>query len=176
MPARQGNAHLQIVPYQAFQTADDWLILAIGNDGQWQRFCQAAERPELAADARFATNRQRVMQRTVLVPMLEALLRTRTYADWHARLDAGDVPQAPVLDYPQLFALDQVAARGMKMSVRDPAGNPVDLAGSPFHIDGAAAPTPSIPPRLGEHTQAVLHDWLGMNEEAIANLRRRKVV
>src|SRR5437870_7531325 len=74
VPPRQGNAHLQIVPYQAFPTADDWLVLAVGNDGQWQRFCQAAERPELAADPRFLTNTQRVQQRAVLVPLLEELL------------------------------------------------------------------------------------------------------
>src|SRR5947207_875249 len=77
MPARQGNAHLQMVAYQAFQTADDWLILAIGNDGQWQRFCAAAERPDLARDPRFTTNTQRVTERAVLVPLIEAVMQTR---------------------------------------------------------------------------------------------------
>src|SRR5581483_6737942 len=78
VPPRQGNAHLQIVPYQLFATADSWLVLAVGNDGQWQHFCRAAGRDDLAADARFQTNPKRVEQRDVLVPLLEPLLRTRT--------------------------------------------------------------------------------------------------
>src|SRR5207244_11552724 len=86
VPPRQGNAHLQIVPYQAFATADDWLILAIGNDGQWQRFCTAAERADLATDGRFTTNTQRVQARAMLVPMIEALMKTRTCAEWQQRL------------------------------------------------------------------------------------------
>jgi crotonobetainyl-CoA:carnitine CoA-transferase CaiB-like acyl-CoA transferase len=190
MPARQGNAHLQIVPYQAFATASsplpaagegsgvrgDWLILAVGNDGQWQRFCQAAGRPDLAADVRFATNAQRVTERSVLVPMIETLMRTRSYAEWHARLEEAEVPHAPVLDYPQLFALEQVAERGMKVTVRDPAGKPVDLAGSPFHIDGAALPGAAMPPKLGEHTDAILREVLGLDAERIRALRRDKVI
>ncbi|MSQ94241.1 MAG: CoA transferase [Gemmataceae bacterium] len=176
MPARQGNSHLQIVPYQAFATADEWLILAVGNDGQWQRFCKAAERPDLAGDARFTTNAQRVTERGVLVPMIETMMRTRSYADWHARLEEAEVPHAPVLDYPQLFALDQIAERGMKVTVRDPAGKPVDLVGSPFHIDGTALPDAAMPPRLGEHTDAVLREVLGLDAERIRALRESKVI
>jgi crotonobetainyl-CoA:carnitine CoA-transferase CaiB-like acyl-CoA transferase len=176
MPARQGNAHLQIVPYQAFQTADDWLILAVGNDGQWQRFCQAADRSDLAADARFTTNAQRVMGRDVLVPMIEALLRMRTSADWQNRLVAAEVPHAPVLDYAQLFALEQVSARGMKTTVRDLAGNPVKLAGSPFHVQGAELAQSSMPPTLGEHTEEVLRELLGVDAERMAQLRKMGIV
>ncbi len=176
MPARQGNAHLQIVPYQAFQTADDWLLLAVGNDGQWQRFCAAAERLDLAHDLRFTANAQRVTDRAVLVPMIEALMRTRTSADWQARLIAAEVPHAPVLDYRQLFALEQASARGMKATVRDPAGKPIELAGSPFHLHGAELPTSTMPPRLGEHTDEILREVLGLDAERIAQLRERKIV
>lgn len=176
MPARQGNAHLQIVPYQAFATADDWLVLAVGNDGQWQRFCQAAERPDWAGDSRFTTNTQRVVARATLVPMIEQIMKTRTCADWQARLVAAEVPHAPVLDYAQLFALEQSAVRGMKCTVRDPQGNLVDLAASPFHIDGAMLPAPTTPPRLGEHTDEILRNLLGMDAEKLARLRREKVV
>src|SRR5262249_56825194 len=95
VPPRQGNAHLQIVPYQAFATADDWLVLAVGNDGQWQRFCQAAERPDLAADPRFATNTLRVQNRNLLVPVLEEVLRARPGADWQERLPAAEGAPAP---------------------------------------------------------------------------------
>ncbi len=190
MPARQGNAHLQIVPYQAFATAPsplpsagerpgvrgDWLILAVGNDGQWQRFCKAAERPDLAADDRFTTNSHRVTARNTLVPLLEALMRTRTYADWHARLELAEVPHAPVLNYPQLFSVEQIAERGMKVTVRDPGGQPVDLTGAPFHLDGISLPGVTMPPRLGEHTDAVLRDILGLDAERIRTLREAKVI
>ena len=176
MPARQGNAHLQIVPYQAFRTADDWLILAVGNDAQWQRFCQAAQRPDLAGDSRFTTNTQRVTERAVLVPMIEAIMKARPCADWQARLLAAEVPHAPVLDYPQLFALEQIAARHMKVSVRDNHGKEIDLAGSPFQIEGATLPPPSMPPRLGEHTDEILRDVLGMDARRIEHLRQTKVI
>ena len=176
MPRRQGNAHLQIVPYQAFPTADDWLILAVGNDAQWQRFCKAAERPDLGSDARFWTNAQRVLARDVLVPIIEAVMKSRPSADWQTRLLDADVPHAPVLDYPQLFALEQVAARGLKVTVRDPAGKPVDLAATPFHIEGAQLPGAAMPPRLGEHTDAVLRDLLGIDARALDELRRKQVI
>jgi crotonobetainyl-CoA:carnitine CoA-transferase CaiB-like acyl-CoA transferase len=176
MPARQGNAHLQIVPYQAFATADDWLILAVGNDGQWQRFCSAAERPDLAADARFLTNTQRVQQRALLVPMIEAVMKTRSCADWQERLLDAEVPHAPVLNYPQLFAEPQMVERGMKVTVRDKDGREVDLAGSPFNIDGAGLGLPTMPPRLGEHTESVLRDLLGIDAARVAALKQRGVI
>ena len=176
MPARQGNAHLQIVPYQAFATADEWLILAVGNDGQWQRFCRAAERPDLAGDSHFLTNSQRVEQRAVLVPMIETMMKTRTCAEWQKRLLAAEVPHAPVLNYPQLFALEQVAARGMKVTVRDVAGKPVDLAGAPFHLQGTTSPPPQMPPRLGQHTEQILREMLGLDAERLHQLRQKKVI
>src|SRR5438552_1189900 len=104
VPKRQGNAHLQIVPYQAFQTSDSWLILAVGNDAQWQRFCRAAERDDLAHDARFAGNADRVRQRLVLVPIVEELMRKESTQAWQKTLHAAEVPHAPVLNYAQLFA------------------------------------------------------------------------
>ncbi len=176
VPSRQGNAHLQIVPYQAFATADDWLILAVGNDGQWQRFCQAADRLDLAKDPRFASNQQRVENRRALVPQLEALFKTRSSADWQQELQKVEVPHAPVWNYAQLFAQPQAAARGLRLSVRDPAGQPVDLVGSPFHIDGAALPAPSRPPHLGEHTEQILSQVLGLDASRLAELRRRGVI
>jgi crotonobetainyl-CoA:carnitine CoA-transferase CaiB-like acyl-CoA transferase len=176
VPPRQGNAHLQIVPYQAFATADDWLVLAVGNDGQWQRFCRAAERPDLAADPRFTTNAQRVEGRLVLVPLVEELMRTRTSRDWQERLRAVDVPHAPVWDYAELFAQPQAAARGLRVTVRDPEGRTVDLVGTPFHIAGATLPEPSVPPALGQDTDAVLRELLGLSGERLAELRRAGVI
>lgn len=175
-PPRQGNAHLQIVPYQAFATQDDWLILAIGNDGQWQRFCQAVERPDWSADPRFTTNTLRVEHRRELTPRLEELFRTRSAAAWRELLERAEIPNAPVWDYAQLFASDQAQARGLCVSVRDPAGRPADLIRSPVHLTGATMPAPTLPPRLGQDTAAVLTQLLGMNEETLARLRREGAI
>jgi crotonobetainyl-CoA:carnitine CoA-transferase CaiB-like acyl-CoA transferase len=176
VPPRQGNAHLQIVPYQAFASADDWLVLAVGNDGQWQRFCRAAGRADLAGDPRFTTNTQRVESRGVLVPLVEAEMKTRSRAEWERLLTQAEVPHAPVLDYRQLFALDQGAARGLRVTVRDPAGRPVELVGSPFHVAGAELPPPAMPPRLGQDTAEVLTGLLGLDAASLDDLRRQGVI
>ena len=176
VPARQGNAHLQIVPYQSFATADEWLILAVGNDGQWQRFCRAANRLDLGGDERFVSNTLRVQHRHILVPLLDALFRTRRLAEWQKLLEEAEVPHAPVLNYAQLFAEPQAAARGLKLTVRDPEGKPVDLIGSPFHIAGTTLPEAMMPPRQGEHTSEVLSELLGMSAERIEQLRRQGIV
>jgi crotonobetainyl-CoA:carnitine CoA-transferase CaiB-like acyl-CoA transferase len=175
-PQRQGNAHLQIVPYQLFATADGWLVLAVGNDGQWKHFCAAAEEPELGADPKFATNYQRVMQRDDLVPRVEAIMKRWTTAEWLTRLRAANVPHAEVWDYARLFAQDQTAARGMRITVRDPAGNPVDLIGSPFHIAGATMPGATMPPSPGQHTETLLTELLGLDMARLAELRAKGVI
>ncbi len=179
VPARQGNAHLQIVPYQLFQTADGFLVLAVGNDGQWQRFCKAAGANDLAAEPRFAANPDRVRHREELVSRVEVLLRSRRTAQWEELLRAAEVPHAPVWTYAELFAQPQTAARGLRLTVHDPQGRPVDLVGPPFHIRGAAeqvlAPA-TMPPAVGEHTEAVLRDVLGLDVGRIEELRRQGVV
>jgi crotonobetainyl-CoA:carnitine CoA-transferase CaiB-like acyl-CoA transferase len=181
VPVRQGNAHLQIVPYQLFATADGWIVLAVGNDGQWQRFCRAAA-PELADDSRFTTNPQRVRERDVLLPLVEDVMRRRTTAMWQDVLTVAEVPHAPVWNYAELFSHPQIAARGMRISARDPQGRPVDLLGSPFHVRGAGAGegevhTPAaVPPELGQHTEEVLREWLGLDAEGVAELRRQGIV
>jgi crotonobetainyl-CoA:carnitine CoA-transferase CaiB-like acyl-CoA transferase len=176
VPPRQGNGHFQIVPYQVFPTADGWLALAVGNDGQYQRFCQAVGRPDLAADPRFTTNSLRVQHRDILVPVVEALMKTRTTRKWEECLLAAEVPHAPVWNYAELFADPQAAARGLRVSVRDPAGKPVDLVGTPFHIIGTALPAPTMPPALGQDTGAVLKELLGLSETDLEKLRSRKVI
>jgi crotonobetainyl-CoA:carnitine CoA-transferase CaiB-like acyl-CoA transferase len=176
VPARQGNAHLQIVPYQLFATADSWLVLAVGNDGQWHHFCKAANRTDLAADERFATNIQRVQHRDILVPMVGAILADKTTAEWERALQTAGVPHAPVWDYARVFAEPQAEARNLRVTVRDPQGRAVDLLGSPFHIAGADLPAPALPPDLGQHTESILRDLLGKKEDQIADLRRRGIV
>jgi crotonobetainyl-CoA:carnitine CoA-transferase CaiB-like acyl-CoA transferase len=176
VPPRQGNAHLQIVPYQLFATADTWLVLAVGNDGQWQRFCQVAGRPDLGADPRFATNPLRVENRDVLVPEVEALLRTRTTRQWQDLLRSAEIPHAPVWDYADLFDQPQAAARGLRVTVHDAEGRPVDLVGTPFHIAGTTLPAPQMPPRQGQDTDAVLRDVLGLEAARLEELRRKGVI
>ena len=176
VPPRQGNAHLQIVPYQLFATADGWLVLAVGNDGQWQRFCRAAERADLAADERFTTNTQRVQNREVLVPLLEPMLKGRTTREWEERLTAAEVPHAPVWDYATLFAQSHAKERGLRVTVRDPQGRPVDLVGTPFHIGGTTLPVPTMPPTLGQHTEEVLREVLGLDAARVDELHQRGVV
>lgn len=175
VPPRQGNAHLQIVPYQLFATADSWLVLAVGNDGQWQSFCWAAGCDNLAGDERFVTNADRVRNRDVLVPLIESIMLARTTGEWEAALRQAGVPHAPVQDYAALFADPQAESRGLKCTVRDPQGREVDLVGSPFHIGGVRLPPATMPPELGRDTVAVLQE-LGMSGPQINKLRKDAII
>ena len=176
VPGRQGNAHLQIVPYQLFETADGWLVLNVGTDGQWRAFCAAAGADALAADPDFATNRQRVERRAEVVPQVEALMKALPTAEWERRLSAANVPHAVVRDTAAAFADPQTAARGMTLTVRDPAGNPVELVGSPFHLTGGPLAAPTMPPDLGAQTAAVLGELLGLGATEIDRLRMEGVI
>jgi crotonobetainyl-CoA:carnitine CoA-transferase CaiB-like acyl-CoA transferase len=176
VPPRPGNAHFQIVPYAVFKASDGWIALNVGNDSQWQHFCIAAEAPELAADPRFTTNPLRVQHRNELFPLLDAIFIKRTVSDWCERLEKARVPHAPVNDYAAVFANEQVLSRGMKLNVTDPQGTPVDLIGSPFHLSGAELAPPAFPPRLGENTDEVLKEFLGLDELRLAELRKAGVV
>jgi crotonobetainyl-CoA:carnitine CoA-transferase CaiB-like acyl-CoA transferase len=171
VPPRQGNAHLQIVPYQLFDTADSHLVLAIGNDGQWLRFCHAVHRQDLADDERFKTNPLRVRHRQALIALLQPILKSRTSKEWEQLLSAADVPHSLVLDYDQLFAHPQTQARGLRIQVKDRTGKPVDLLRSPIRIDGAGLPQAMMPPRPGEHTDEILRAYLGLTPERLQELR-----
>jgi formyl-CoA transferase len=111
-----------------------------------------------------------------LVPLLESVQRGRTTQQWQALLREVDVPHAPVWDYAELFADPQAAARGLRVTARDPQGRPVDLVGSPFHIAGTTLPSPTPPPGLGQHTDEVLRDLLGLDAERVAELRQQGVI
>ncbi len=176
VPKRQGNAHLQIVPYQVFRTADEWLVLAIGNDNQWQRFCQITNRPDLANDARFTTNSLRVQHRQAVIPLLEDLFQERTLSEWEQLLQAHQIPHAPVMNYAQVFAFEQVLERGMKVTISDPEGQPVDLLGSPYQVSQNDREEPTMPPHLGQHTTEILRDTLGIDENQIEAWKANGVV
>jgi crotonobetainyl-CoA:carnitine CoA-transferase CaiB-like acyl-CoA transferase len=130
----------------------------------------------LAGNARFETNTLRVTHRGELVPHLEGLMRTRTTTQWQDALTSVDVPHAPVWNYAQLLSHPQAAARGLRVEVRDPQGRPVDLVGTPFHIQGEALPELSAPPALGQHTEEILQQFLGLDPGRIADLRQRGIV
>jgi crotonobetainyl-CoA:carnitine CoA-transferase CaiB-like acyl-CoA transferase len=176
LPARQGNAHLQIVPYQLFRTADGWLILNVGNDSQWRDFCAAAGAHDLGKDARFATNRQRVEYRNEVIPKVEAVMATLPTAEWEKRLTAATVPHAVVRNYVQVFSDPAVLARGMKLTVKDVHGKPVELVGNPVHMPGVTFPPAVSPPRLGQHTAEVLKELAGLDAAAVERLRANGTV
>ncbi len=175
-PHRFGNAHPQIVPYEALATADGYLVLAIGNDGQWSRFCRAAECEYWSADPRFATNPARVAHREELIPQLTTLLAGKSTSEWLALCAGAEVPCAPVRALDEVLATPQVAARGMVAKLTDAAGRVVPVVASPIHADGNVVYSKKAPPELGEHTTEVLEQWLGYDAARIKQLRQRAIV
>jgi formyl-CoA transferase len=158
VPPRYGNAHPNIVPYQAFPTGDGWLIVAVGTDRQWTRLCDLLSRPDLAADPRFATNSARVEHRAVLVPLLEAAFTVRTTAEWLALLEAADIPAGPVNNVAQALNHPQTAARNMVQEVLHPGIGPVKMVASPLKLSHTPPTIRRHPPMLGEHTEEVLEE------------------
>ena len=175
-PGRAGNAHQNIVPYEVFRCADGHLILAVGNDSQFGKFCAIAGVPEWAADARFAKNVDRVRNRAMLVPMVESVIATRTQRDWLAALEAAGVPSGPINTLEQVFADPQVAARGMRQDLPHPLAGTVPQIGNPLKFSGGPVTSRQPPPLLGEHTASVLRERLGLADAAIAALAARGIV
>jgi crotonobetainyl-CoA:carnitine CoA-transferase CaiB-like acyl-CoA transferase len=182
VPGRAGNAHQNIVPYQVFEVAPaadgakDHLILAVGNDGQFAKFCEVAGRPELASDPRFARNQDRVRNRAVLVPMLEAVLKTRRKAQWLAALEAAKVPCGAINNLAEVFADPQVTGRGMVTQWDHPLTPGLRLVSSPMKLGATPVRADLPPPLLGQHTGEVLGEVLGWDEDRIAALRQQGVI
>lgn len=188
VPQRQGNSHPSLAPYQSFDTADGAMLLAVGNDGQFARWCEAAGQPQWALDARFATNTQRVLHREALVALMLPITRQRTTAQWVALLHDKAVPCGPINDLQHAFADEQVVARGLVVRQARGAENPVpaqsDAEAASLPIHTVASPlrlgaTPPVlrrpPPKLGEHTDEVLAE-LGLGPADITALRCHGVV
>lgn len=170
-PTRKGTAHPNIVPYQAFATADGHLMLAVGNDGQFLRFCETAGRPDVAADARYATNQSRVAHRGELVPLVQDWLRMRTTGQWLTALRAANVPCGPINDLAQVFSEPQVRHRGMRIELPHPTAGTVPGVRNPAVFSRTALEYRKAPPELGADTDSVLADRLGLDADRRAELR-----
>ncbi|MDL2354297.1 MAG: CaiB/BaiF CoA-transferase family protein [Pseudomonadota bacterium] len=175
-PKRWGNAHANIVPYQTFACADGHIIVATGNDGQYQKFVEAGGCAELAADPRFATNPLRVQNRAVLVPLLDQMVLRRTRTEWIALLEAVGVPCGPINDIADVFANEQVIARGIAIDMPHPSAGKVTLVRSPMKLSATPVATDKAPPLLGQHTDEVLREVLGRSDADIAALRAKGVL
>jgi len=175
-PRRYGNSHPNIVPYQTFKTADGFLALGVGNDGQFQRLCEQLDLPELAQDARFQTNAGRVKNRKTVVEILEKIFLQRPTAEWVERLTAAGIPAGPINTIAQALAEPQVAAREMIVEVRHPSGEPLKFLGPAPKFSATPARLQLPPPLLGQHTDEILRELLQMNEGQIAELRHQQII
>jgi formyl-CoA transferase len=176
IPARWGNAHPNIVPYQNFKTADGYLVIGVASEVIWKRFCQAIGRNDLSGDLRFANNSKRVENRAELIALLSEMFLQRNNETWFKLLTAAEVPCAPVQSIDQVFQAPQVLHRDMLMEVEHPTAGKVRMAGIPVKFSVTPASVRMPPPLLGEHNSAVLKDWLGMSADAIEELKREKVL
>ena len=178
VPQRVGNEHPNIVPYNVLPSADGFIILAVGNDSQFQKFCDFAGAPELAKDSRFATNEARVKNRRVMYELLPGITRRKTQGEWIEGLARLGVPCSPVNTVDQVFADPQVRHREMQIRMPHPlsADGMVDLIGNPIKFSETPVDYALPPPSCGQHTDEVLKELLGMPEPEIAGLRDRGIV
>jgi crotonobetainyl-CoA:carnitine CoA-transferase CaiB-like acyl-CoA transferase len=188
-PGRAGNAHQNIVPYQVFEVkasaealtidgagARDHLILAVGNDGQYAKFCHVAGHPELATDPRFAKNTDRVKNRSVLVPLLEKIMLTRTKAEWLPALEVAKVPCGAINNLAEVFADPQVTARQMVSTWQHPHQKDLKLVSSPLKLSVTPVRQDHVPPQLGQHTTQLLKEVLGYSDSHIESLKNKDII
>lgn len=175
-PQRLGNAHPNVVPYQDFPTADGDMILAVGNDGQYNRLCAALGAPELASDPRYATNAARVENRDTLIPRLRQLTVQRSTDAWIALLEAAGVPCGPINDLARVFRNPQVIARGVRVEMTHPQVGDIPLVASPMRLSASPVEYREPPPLLGEHTETVLRELLHLDDEALDRLAAAHVI
>ena len=175
-PARIGNLHPNIVPYQPFRTKDGSVILACGNDNLYRKFCEAAGRPELADDPRFATNGKRVENRAEMTRLLAQVFAQRTTRDWVDALEAAGVPNGPINDVAQVFEEPQVKARGVRIELEHPVAGKLPLVASPMRFSATPVEHRLAPPVLGQHTEEVLRGLLELGDADIARLRADGVI
>ncbi|MBL8357562.1 MAG: CoA transferase [Delftia acidovorans] len=171
LPRRHGNAHSNAVPYQVFDTSDGRIVVAVGNDALFAAYCHALERPDLCSDERFRKVSARLAHRDVLLEQLTRIMAMHSSADWLDRLDAAGVPCAPINDFAQALADPQVQARRIQVDIAQADGTPFKAIASPLRFSETPIDYPLGPPLLGEHTQAVLREHLGLDIASQAALR-----
>jgi crotonobetainyl-CoA:carnitine CoA-transferase CaiB-like acyl-CoA transferase len=176
IPVRYGNAHAQVVPYEVFPTEDGHIILAVGNDGQFERFCQVAGCPELAEEPRFRTNSARIVHRAELIPLLQEIMRTRTKREWIEALEAANVPCGPINNMKEVFEDPQVRHRGLRVDMPHPLGGTAPVVASPLRLAKTPVEYRIAPPLLGQHTTEVLKGLLGKSDTELARLKANGVV
>jgi crotonobetainyl-CoA:carnitine CoA-transferase CaiB-like acyl-CoA transferase len=176
VPGRFGNAHASLVPYQVFVVADGEIVVAVGNDGQWQQYCAAIERSDLGADPRWTKVTGRITGRDELVPELARTMLTRTRADWLERLESRGVPCGPINNYRQVFEDAQVQHRKLRVDLQRPDGSMVSTIASPLRLQGTPPVYDRAPPTLGDATEDVLGSLLGLSSEEIARHRANRII
>ena len=174
-PQRAGNAHQNLVPYQVFECADGHVIIGTGNDNQYARFCETGGRPELASDARFSSNPQRVRNRDALIPLLATMVRQKSKEAWISALERQGVPCGPINTLAETFANPQVVARGMRIDLAHPAAGSVPMVRNPIVFSGTPLEYTAAPPLLGQHTEQVLRS-LNYTDAEIAQLRSTHIL
>lgn len=176
VPKRYGNAHPNIVPYQSFVASDGELIIAVGNDAQFQKFSALLDRAEWASDPRFQTNAARVQNRDLLLDEIGKIVSRKPVSVWLELCAQAEIPAGPVHRLDKTFAEPQVAARDMIWQVQHPTIGPLNLVGSPLKFSHQTATSRRPPPRLGEHTDEVLRDWLNLPPVEVTRLRHVKAI
>lgn len=176
-PPRLGNAHPNIVPYQAFETSDGAIILAVGNDGQFQRFCKVAGCEDLPTNPDYATNGARLKNRDQLVPIIREIVKQKPMDFWLKELEENSVSCGPIYQLDQVFSNEHVLARDMKIEMEQPVtGAHVPLINSPIKMSGTPVSARMAPPTIGEHTDTVLQDLLEMDDDELAGLREQGII
>jgi crotonobetainyl-CoA:carnitine CoA-transferase CaiB-like acyl-CoA transferase len=175
-PQRLGNAHPNIVPYQVFAARDGHIIVAVGNENQFARMCEVIGRPDLASDARFATNAARVNHRDELIAILQGIFVTRTMREWLEALERAGVPCGPINTLADVFADPQVQARGLKLNLPHPSIGAVPSVANPIKYSATPISYRSAPPMLGADTDEILREMLGLAPSEIARLRKGGIV
>jgi formyl-CoA transferase len=176
IPIRWGNAHPQVVPYEAFATSDGHIILAVGNDGQFKRFCQVAGCPELAEEKRFAINSQRIVHRAELIPIVAGVMRTRSKGEWLEALEAAGVPCGPINNMKEVFDDPQVKHRKLRVDIPHPSGGSAPVVASPMRLSETPVEYRLAPPLLGQHNDEVYRGLLGKSEAEMARLAKAGIV
>src|SRR5699024_1881302 len=176
VPGRMGNAHMSLVPYGVYPTRDDHIIIAIGNDTQWQRYCTVIERPDLASDPDFSKVTGRIVNRERLDVALNETMQTRESEGWFEILEKNDIPCGPINTYEQVFENEQVKHRNLRVDYEREDGARISAAASPLRL-GATPPSYDMPPPIvGQHTDEILTSVLGLDKQVLSRLRETSVI